>query len=89
MNEKTGKLTAAEQTAKAYNNFLTAKGLTARDGQKDMMNFCFSLIHRISDESSDIPTIGVVEAGTGTGKTLGYSLPLIPLAKERGKTLIL
>ncbi|MDB6373873.1 ATP-dependent DNA helicase DinG [Photorhabdus bodei] len=81
-------MTAAEQTQLAYTSFLTAKGLTARSGQQDMMAFCSSFISN-SPAQSDALRIGVVEAGTGTGKTLGYCLPLIPLAKEKGNTLIL
>ncbi|TDB45317.1 ATP-dependent DNA helicase DinG [Photorhabdus luminescens] len=89
MSTKNPKLTAAEQVTKSYSTFLESKGLTTREGQKEMMNFCFSLINGIPDEESSTPYVGVVEAGTGTGKTLGYCLPLILLAKEKGKTLIL
>ncbi len=90
------KLSAAKQVATSYDAFLLTKGLTPRDGQKQMMSFCFGLVNNISVDKEGKkadnvkqPALGVVEAGTGTGKTLGYSLPLIPLAKERGKTLIL
>ncbi|MCW7550028.1 DEAD/DEAH box helicase [Photorhabdus aballayi] len=89
MSTKNPKLTAAEQVTKAYSTFLESKGLTTREGQKEMMNFCFSLINGIPDEENITPYVGVVEAGTGTGKTLGYCLPLILLAKKKGKTLIL
>lgn len=82
------KLTAEQQTAIAYSNFLTSKGLKPRAGQQDMIRFCSTLINDIPKDN-DKPVVGVVEAGTGTGKTLGYCLPLIPLAKEKGKTLIL
>lgn len=82
------KLTAEQQTSIAYSNFLTSKGLKPRAGQQDMIHFCSSLINDIPKDN-DKPVVGVVEAGTGTGKTLGYCLPLIPLAKEKGKTLIL
>ncbi|WP_272691369.1 ATP-dependent DNA helicase DinG [Providencia sp. PROV132] len=87
MSSKT-KLTAEEQTAKAYSNFLESKGLKPRAGQQDMIRFCSSIITNIP-EDNDKPIVGVVEAGTGTGKTLGYCLPLIPLAMEKGKTLVL
>ncbi|QCJ72203.1 ATP-dependent DNA helicase DinG (plasmid) [Moellerella wisconsensis] len=82
------KLTAEQQTSIAYSNFLTSKGLKPRAGQQEMIHFCSSLINDIPKDN-DKPVVGVVEAGTGTGKTLGYCLPLIPLAKEKGKTLIL
>lgn len=34
------------------------------------------------------PNIAVVEAGTGTGKTLGYLVPALALAKSRAKHLV-
>lgn len=89
MSKNKTKLSAGEQTAIAYSNFLASKGLNAREGQKDMIRFCSELINGIPDAGTERPVVGVVEAGTGTGKTLGYCLPLIPLAIEKGKTLIL
>lgn len=73
--------------------FLNKKGVSARAGQKRMMNLCYGLVNGIevdsNGERTGNPAVCVIEAGTGTGKTLGYSIPLIPLAKAKGKTLIL
>ena len=79
--------------AKAYQSFLDKKGVTARMGQKRMMNLCYGLVNSIkvddNGKRTSAPAVCVIEAGTGTGKTLGYSIPLIPLAKAKEKTLIL
>lgn len=79
--------------AKAYQSFLNKKGVTAREGQKRMMNLCFGLVNniKVDGEGKRVgdPAVCVIEAGTGTGKTLGYSIPLIPLAKAKEKTLVL
>ncbi|MBQ0600890.1 ATP-dependent DNA helicase DinG [Klebsiella oxytoca] len=85
--------TTSDIIAQAYQSFLDKKGVTARSGQKRMMNLCYGLVNGIqvdsNGERTDDPAVCVIEAGTGTGKTLGYSIPLIPLAKAKGKTLIL
>ncbi|WP_231571661.1 ATP-dependent DNA helicase DinG [Xenorhabdus sp. NBAII XenSa04] len=77
----------------AYESFLKHKGVTARIGQKRMMNLCYDIVNSIEvnneDQRTSDPAVCVIEAGTGTGKTLGYSIPLIPLAKAKKKTLIL
>ncbi|MDP2379852.1 MAG: ATP-dependent DNA helicase DinG, partial [Pseudohongiella sp.] len=41
-----------------------------------------------ADATSDIPIV-VVEAGTGTGKTLAYVLGTLPLARHLGKKVVL
>ncbi|MDO9477784.1 MAG: ATP-dependent DNA helicase DinG, partial [Pseudohongiella sp.] len=41
-----------------------------------------------TDTASDIPIV-VVEAGTGTGKTLAYVLGTLPLARHLGKKVVL
>lgn len=91
MNKSTP--TTSDLIAKAYNAFTASKGVSARAGQKKMMNLCYSLINTIpvDDEGNrqGDPAVCVIEAGTGTGKTLGYSLPLIALAKGKEKTLII
>ncbi|EPL8955252.1 MULTISPECIES: ATP-dependent DNA helicase DinG [Enterobacteriaceae] len=87
------KPTTSDIIAQAYQSFLDKKGVSARAGQKRMMNLCYGLVNGIevdsNGERTGNPAVCVIEAGTGTGKTLGYSIPLIPLAKAKGKTLIL
>ncbi|EOC0011609.1 ATP-dependent DNA helicase DinG [Cronobacter turicensis] len=91
MSEQT--LPISKTIATAYNVFLESKGVDARAGQKRMMNLCYSLINSITVDSEGKrqgeEAVCVIEAGTGTGKTLGYSIPLIPLAKSRDKYLVI
>lgn len=35
------------------------------------------------------PAIGVIEAGTGTGKTIAYTIAAVPIAKARDKRLVI
>ncbi len=76
----------------AYTGFLNAKNLKARYGQRLM-------IAHIARTLSAIPTdeagqrmggkpLAVVEAGTGTGKTLAYLIAALPIARSRRKTLV-
>lgn len=77
----------------AYRAYLERKSLTARYGQKHMLAQVARTLggielneegHRIGE-----PSIAVIEAGTGTGKTIGYALSAIPVAKALGKTLVI
>lgn len=87
MPDNKPRMTAAEMTERAYHSFTDAKGLSPRAGQVDMMAFCSEVVNATPAEEQY--RVGVIEAGTGTGKTLGYCLPLIPLAMEKHKTLII
>ena len=65
----------------AYRQLLESRELTPRHGQRLMIAEiakCLSVL--AADEECD-PPICVVEAGTGTGKTLAYILAVLPLAK--------
>lgn len=77
----------------AYRAVLAAKGHKPRVGQRQM-------IATIARTLGNIPTDGenerlgeqhvvVVEAGTGTGKTLSYCLSVLPIAKAREKTVVI
>ncbi|GLK89575.1 ATP-dependent DNA helicase DinG [Pseudomonas turukhanskensis] len=77
----------------AYSRFLEAKGLKPRYGQRLMIAEIAKVLGtiKVDDEgrrSSD-PAVVAVEAGTGTGKTVAYSLATIPLAKAAGKRLVI
>jgi hypothetical protein len=66
-------------------------GFTPRRPQLKMIAIVAHAIgacHEPQDASRKGRNIAVVEAGTGTGKTIGYLLPAIVLAKSRGKKLI-
>ncbi|MEN0105445.1 MAG: ATP-dependent DNA helicase DinG [Pseudomonas sp.] len=77
----------------AYSRFLEAKSLKPRYGQRLMIAEIAKALGtvKVDDEgrrSSD-PAVVAVEAGTGTGKTVAYSLATIPLAKAAGKRLVI
>ncbi|MCX2779077.1 ATP-dependent DNA helicase DinG [Microbulbifer thermotolerans] len=80
----------------AYSQFLAGRGLRARYGQKLMVAAIARTLGAIRQNASgerdsgqsDGDHICVVEAGTGTGKTVAYLLASIPLAQARGKTLV-
>ena len=77
----------------AYSRFLEAKSLKARYGQRLMIAEVAKALGSISTDeenrrTSD-PAVVVVEAGTGTGKTVAYCLATIPLAKAAGKRLVI
>ncbi|MDB9894943.1 ATP-dependent DNA helicase DinG, partial [Reinekea forsetii] len=77
----------------AYSQYLTSKALTARVGQRSMLAQvarslggleCDAEGHRLGDAA-----IAVIEAGTGTGKTVGYVLSAIPVAMAKEKKLVI
>lgn len=86
-----------KQIQSAYSQFLDSKGLKARYGQKLMIAEIAKTLGNIDldEESHRIPSesggahICVVEAGTGTGKTIAYLLPAIAIAKYLGKKLVI
>lgn len=77
-----------ETIQRAYRRWLESKGLKARYGQRLMIAEVARTLAS-ADGSSDQPAISVVEAGTGTGKTMAYSVAAIPVAKALEKTLVI
>ncbi|SDU19056.1 ATP-dependent DNA helicase DinG [Pseudomonas pohangensis] len=77
----------------AYSRFLEAKELKPRYGQRLMIAEVAKVLGSIKvDEEghrAGEPAVVAVEAGTGTGKTVAYSLAAIPVAKAAGKRLVI
>ncbi|MBD1601674.1 ATP-dependent DNA helicase DinG [Pseudomonas typographi] len=77
----------------AYSRFLEAKGLKPRYGQRLMIAEIAKVLGAVAqdDEGRRLgePAVVAVEAGTGTGKTVAYSLAAIPVAKAAGKRLVI
>ena len=77
----------------AYSRFLEAKSLRARYGQRLMIAEVARGLSSIEVDGEGVrtgePAVVVVEAGTGTGKTVAYSLATIPTAKAAGKRLVI
>lgn len=76
----------------AYSQFLQSKGLKPRLGQKLMVAAIAKTLSAIEFDSENMRTseqhVCVIEAGTGTGKTVAYFLAALPLAKALGKSLV-
>ncbi|MCK9504623.1 MAG: ATP-dependent DNA helicase DinG [Porticoccaceae bacterium] len=75
-----------------YRSFLRYRDLKPRQGQRQMIGIIASTLGKVEvneegERDGDTP-ICVVEAGTGTGKTLGYLLPVLPVARAMGKQVV-
>ncbi len=90
-----------EEIQHAYKQILASKSLRPRYGQRLMIAEIARALAAIdvgdgNDDSESVtgtgPTGGpvcVIEAGTGTGKTLAYVLGALPLARHLGKKVVL
>jgi len=81
-----------QQIQQAYRDVLAGKDVRARYGQRLMIAEIARYMGEITDndgQRTSPPAACVVEAGTGTGKTLAYLISAIPVAKALGKTLVI
>lgn len=82
-----------EEIQKAYSQFLSAKSLKPRYGQKLMIAEIARTLGNIrpgdNDDDDVSAPICVIEAGTGTGKTVAYLLATLPIAKALDKRVVL
>ncbi|MEE2651268.1 MAG: DEAD/DEAH box helicase, partial [Pseudomonadota bacterium] len=82
-----------QQIQGAYRQFLDSKSLRPRLGQRLMIAHIARVLGGIKRNQDHKRSGGdhlcVVEAGTGTGKTLAYALAAIPIARECDKTLVI
>ncbi len=72
----------------AYRQLLSARELTPRYGQRLMIAEIAKTLGSIGP-SQDKPPLIVIEAGTGTGKTMAYTLAVLPIARELGLKVII
>ena len=85
-----------KQIQSAYSKFLESKNLKPRFGQKMMIAEIAKTFGSIELDEENVRDpdenpgkhICVVEAGTGTGKTIAYLLPALAIAKYMGKKLV-
>ncbi|RHW21729.1 ATP-dependent DNA helicase DinG [Pseudomonas jilinensis] len=81
------------QIQTAYRTFLENKSLKPRYGQRVMIAEVAKLFGGVElDEEghrAGEAAVAVVEAGTGTGKTVAYCLAGIPIARHLGKPLVI
>jgi ATP-dependent DNA helicase DinG len=69
----------------AYQELTDSLNLAPRWGQRQMIA---EVANALADPEAETP-IAVVEAGTGTGKTIAYLVSALPVARARGKKLVL
>ena len=68
----------------AYQTLTEALQLSPRWGQRQMIA---EVANALGDPEAESP-IAVVEAGTGTGKTVAYLVAALPIARKRGKKVV-
>jgi len=73
-----------ETIQQGYRQFLKSRDLKPRLGQKQMIA---AIANSLTQDNSD-QRLAVIEAGTGTGKTVAYLLAALPLARALEKTLV-
>ncbi|MDR2213987.1 MAG: ATP-dependent DNA helicase DinG [Pseudomonadales bacterium] len=79
---------------RAYSSILKQQSLQTRPGQKRMIaeiarSLCAVEQDAEGHRQSDEPGVCVVEAGTGTGKTLAYLVAALPVAQALDKKLVI
>jgi len=75
----------------AYSAIIAGKSLTPRWGQRQMIAEIANTLARIpspGEPPSREPAVCVIEAGTGTGKTIAYAVAAIPVARALNKRLV-
>ena len=80
-----------DRIREAYNAIVESKSLTPRWGQRQMIAEIANTLSRIpppGENHSDLPAVCVIEAGTGTGKTIAYAVAAITMARALGKRLV-
>ena len=68
----------------AYQKLTDSMDLAPRWGQRQMIA---EVANALADPDAETP-IAVVEAGTGTGKTIAYLVAAVPIARARAKKLV-
>ena len=84
-----------EEIQGAYRAWLAARDFKPRRGQRLMIAEIARTIGGVEQDDEgarvegDAPHVCVVEAGTGTGKTVGYVLGAVPVTRARGLKLVI
>ena len=73
-----------ETIQQGYRQFLKSRDLSPRLGQKQMIA---AVANALTNTDPD-KRVAVVEAGTGTGKTVGYLIAALPIARALKKTVV-
>lgn len=78
-----------EAIRQAYNALMEGKSLNPRWGQRQMIAEIANALARMDSENDEATPQVAIEAGTGTGKTIAYTVAAIPLARASDKTLVI
>ncbi len=73
----------------AYRQLITERNLLPRHGQRVMIAEIAKSLSKSGGVGEKGERICVVEAGTGTGKTMAYLVAAIPVAQALGKNLVI
>jgi ATP-dependent DNA helicase DinG len=73
-----------DEIRSAYQHLTEALALKPRWGQRQMIA---EVANALGDPAAQTP-IAVVEAGTGTGKTIAYLIATLPIARARNKRVV-
>lgn len=75
----------------AYSALIEARSLVPRWGQRQMIAEVANTLARVNINGgpSDPAAVAVIEAGTGTGKTIAYAIPAVVMARALNKRLII
>ncbi|MFV0276336.1 MAG: ATP-dependent DNA helicase DinG [Parahaliea sp.] len=76
-----------DRIREAYAAVIEKKALTPRWGQRQMIAEIANTLARIPATAEE-PAVCVIEAGTGTGKTIAYAVTAIPMAQALNKRLV-
>ena len=71
-----------KEIQEAYSTWIQSKGFNPRKGQRQMIADVARIV------ADDGQKVCIIEAGTGTGKTVAYCLAAIPVAIALGKKLV-
>lgn len=80
-----------DEIRQAYTTLMDSKELTPRWGQRQMIAEIANTLGNIpgpGQARSGVPAVCVIEAGTGTGKTIAYAVTAIPMALAMDKRLV-
>ena len=80
---------AKEQIRTAYFRLVEEKSLSPRRGQRQMVAEIAKCLSRIDDPDNELTPHCVIEAGTGTGKTIAYTVAAVPVARALNKSLVI
>ena len=78
-----------ENIQSIYRQLLTSRELIARYGQRQMIAEIVNKLSILENKEDSLAPICLIEAGTGTGKTLAYLLGVLPLAQKLGYKVVI